>query len=38
MDFKYARHPWMMDDLAKVGKPKKKGGLRLNSAMNKKRS
>ena len=28
-DYKYIRYPWMDQDLQKVGKPKKKGGLRL---------
>jgi len=33
-DFKFARHPWMMEDLAKVGKPKAKGGLRVTDKPN----
>lgn len=28
-DYKFIRYPWMDADLKKVGKPKKKGGLRL---------
>lgn len=29
-DFKFIRYDWMIEDLKKVGKPKKKGGLKIN--------
>lgn len=29
-DFKFIRYDWMIEDLKKVAKPKKKGGLKIN--------